>query len=590
MELITTHVSADFDALASVLVARRLHPGAAIFFPGSREESVRRMLETRGVAIEELRQRDVDPAALSRIILCDVRQRDRLGVVPEWLAANPEVEVLAYDHHPDTDSDVAVRGGVVDAAVGATSTLLAEQLRERGMTPSAEEATLLLMGIYEDTGSLTYPTTSPRDLTAAAWLLAQGGDMAVVRRHAVHSLDAVHLEVLYRMTQELQVTGVHGYRVGVVTLDLDGFIDELAPLVSRCLELFELDLLFALFGEGDRLTIIARGDVPGVHLGRVLEEVAGGGGHETAAAGSRKGVTVLEAREELLARLGDVVPPRTRARDLMIAPFVSVPLGATVAETKALLVRHAINAAPVVEGDRAVGAVSRQLLDGALQHGMETRPVSSIMRRELEWVDPQAPAEVLAERMAGQHPRFILVGDRDTARAQGVVTRMDVLRHLHGRLAEVAEPIERRSRELKARRQRIGGLLRDRVPAALLAKIETAAAVARRTGARVYLVGGLVRDLLLGQENRDLDLVVEGDGLAFAGELAQALGGRLRVHEAFLTAVVVLPDGDTVDIATARSEFYRAPAALPEVRTSALRQDLYRRDFTINTLAIHLGP
>ncbi len=84
--------------------------------------------------------------------------------------------------------------------------------------------------------------------------------------------------------------------------------------------------------------------------------------------------------------------------------------------------------------------------------------------------------------------------------------------------------------------------------------------------------------------------MVEGDGPYFARLLAEELGGRVRIHEAFLTAVVVDPEGFHVDVATARSEFYRAPAALPEVQTSPLRQDLYRRDFTINTLAIRLGP
>ncbi len=121
-------------------------------------------------------------------------------------------------------------------------------------------------------------------------------------------------------------------------------------------------------------------------------------------------------------------------------------------------------------------------------------------------------------------------------------------------------------------------------------RIERIAAVSRETGSPVYLVGGLVRDLLLERENRDLDLVVEGDGLGFAARLAEALGGRVREHQAFLTAVVVDAEGFHIDVATARSEFYRAPAALPEVQMSALRQDLFRRDFTINTLAIRLGP
>src|SRR5437016_2510600 len=104
MELLVTHVGADFDAFAAMVAARRLHPQARLLFPGSREGSVRRMLAARALEVEELRQRDVDPAALTRVILCDTRQRERLGIVAEWLAARPEVEVLAYDHHPDSPS------------------------------------------------------------------------------------------------------------------------------------------------------------------------------------------------------------------------------------------------------------------------------------------------------------------------------------------------------------------------------------------------------------------------------------------------------------------------------------------------------
>jgi tRNA nucleotidyltransferase (CCA-adding enzyme) len=590
VELLVTHVGADFDALASMLVARRLHPAARLFFPGSREGSVRRMLEARGVVLDELRQRDVDPAALERVVLCDTRQRERLGVVAEWLAQRPGVEVIAYDHHPDSPSDVAVSGGRVDSGVGATATLIAEALRDGGLLPEAEEATLLLMGIYEDTGSLSYPTTSPRDLAAAGWLLARGGDLEAVRRHALHSLDRTHLEILHRMTEELEVLPCNGHRVGLVALELGGYVDELAPLVSRCLELFDLPLLIAIFGEADRTTVIGRGQVAGFHLGKAMEEVVGGGGHETAAAGSVKGATALEVRERLLARLPSVLPPAGRAADLMIAPFVGVEAEASVATAKARLLRARINAAPVLAEGEAVGAVTRQLLDAAVQHGMGERPVTAVMRQELAWVEPQAPVDELAGLMVGEHPRFVLVAAAGSRRPLGVVTRMAVLRHLHGRLQAAAEPLERRARELRTRHQAVGALLAERVSPPLLARIEAIAEVSRQSGAPAYLVGGFVRDLLLARDNRDLDVVVEGDGPAFARSLASLLGGRVRVHEAFLTAVVTTADGGHVDVASARSEFYRAPAVLPEVESSALRQDLFRRDFTINTLALRLGP
>jgi tRNA nucleotidyltransferase (CCA-adding enzyme) len=590
MELISTHLGADLDGFASMLVARRFHPQAELFFPGSREGTLRRMIEARRLDVPELRQKDVDPAAITRVILCDIRQRERIGVVAEWLERNPAIEVWAYDHHPPSASDVAVSGGIVDPSAGSTSTLIVEELRRRGLGGSAEEADLLLMGIYEDTGSLTYATTGPRDLQAAAWLLEQGGDLEAVRGSVTRPLDPERLDVLHRMTQRLEVHRIRGHRVGIVEVELGKYLEELAPLVSRCLEVFELPMLFALFGEGDRVTLIARGKLEGFDLGEALAEIAGGGGHATAASARLRDTTLLEAREQLLQFLQRSLPPAARARDLMIAPFHILPADTSVEEAKAGLNTRRINAAPVERDGRIVGTISRQILDAALQHGLGSRPVARVMSPELEWVSPEAPAEEVGERMLARHPRFVLVGDPETGRPLGIVTRMQLLRHLHGQVSDFEERFDRRSEQQREKREHVTRLLARRLPPALASRIETIAAVSRQHGVPVYLVGGLVRDLLLERENRDLDLVVEGDGIDFATRLAETLGGRARAHPAFLTAVVVDPEGFHIDVASARSEFYRAPAALPEVQTSALRQDLFRRDFTINTLAIRLGP
>jgi tRNA nucleotidyltransferase (CCA-adding enzyme) len=294
------------------------------------------------------------------------------------------------------------------------------------------------------------------------------------------------------------------------------------------------------------------------------------------------------------------------AADLMIAdPFMLSAL-TPIEEAKLQLNARRINAAPVtgIGGDsergeggegRVVGAVTRQILDGALQHGLGDRPVEIVMEQDLGWVDPQAPAEEVGERMLSRHPRFILVGDATEGRPLGIITRMQVLRYLQGKVGKAGNiggfesRIDRRIARQGESHAPVGDLL-NRLPTLLLSRIERIASVSRRHGLPVYLVGGFVRDLLLGRENRDLDLVALGDGPYFARLLADELGGTVKVHPAFLTAVVADPDGLEIDVVTARSEFYRAPAALPEVQTSALRQDLYRRDFTVNTLALRLGP
>jgi len=594
MEVITTHLGADFDAYASVLMARRLHPAAKIFFPGSKEESVRRFEEGplgQELAALELRHKEVDPAELTRVVLCDVVQPDRIGIVADWLRANPAIEVWAYDHHQTDEESIPTRGGAVDPGAGSTCTLLAEILTEKGERLSAHEATLLLLGIYEDTGSLAYAGTGPRDLEAAARLLELGADLTAVRHYALQRLDPSRFDILHRMTEALEMHHIRGHRLGTLALELGDYVDELAPLVNRTLEIFELPMLFALFGEGDRVTLIARGDQPGVHLGELMEEFAEGGGHATAASARLKGVTPLEARENLLAFLATVLPPAARASDLMVTSFFTLGSDRTVAGAKAALIERRVNAAPVTDRrNRVLGVVTRQTLDGALQHGLGDRPVLTVAQRDPTWVAPDAPADEVGEAMLQRHPRLVLVGDPVSGRPRGLVTRMQVLRHLHGRLQEAGTAVERRLAHLPEERAPMGGMLRERLAPQVLARVETIAAVSRRFQIPVYLVGGIVRDLLLDRENRDLDLVVEGDGPHFARLLADELDGRVRVHDAFMTAVVIDPDEFHIDVATARSEFYRAPAALPEVQTSPLRQDLFRRDFTINALAVCLGP
>jgi tRNA nucleotidyltransferase (CCA-adding enzyme) len=132
---------------------------------------------------------------------------------------------------------------------------------------------------------------------------------------------------------------------------------------------------------------------------------------------------------------------------------------------------------------------------------------------------------------------------------------------------------------------------RTRLSPELQELLHMAARLGDEAGAPVYAVGGFVRDLLLGARNEDLDLTVEGDGVAFARRLAIALGGISKAPSEFGTAVVVAPDGRKVDVATARRESYKHPAALPTVEPGSLRDDLFRRDFSLNAMAFALnGP
>ena len=127
------------------------------------------------------------------------------------------------------------------------------------------------------------------------------------------------------------------------------------------------------------------------------------------------------------------------------------------------------------------------------------------------------------------------------------------------------------------------------LPAEQMALIKQATAIAASKNLPLYLVAGIVRDLLLGQTTFDLDLVVEGDAIGIAKEIAEKVGGKLTIHKMFNTAKIVL-DNWTIDIAMARTETYARPGALPVVKPGTLKTDLFRRDFTVNAMAVSLNP
>ncbi|MFC2021506.1 CCA tRNA nucleotidyltransferase, partial [Chloroflexota bacterium] len=131
--------------------------------------------------------------------------------------------------------------------------------------------------------------------------------------------------------------------------------------------------------------------------------------------------------------------------------------------------------------------------------------------------------------------------------------------------------------------------IEKQLPSEMVEFIQEAGLVAASQGQKLYLVGGLVRDLLLGRTNFDLDLVVEGDAIILAQQLASITQAKTTTHPRFRTAKLIWGKW-SLDLATARYEIYARPGALPTIKPGSLDIDLFRRDFTINTMAVELVP
>jgi tRNA nucleotidyltransferase (CCA-adding enzyme) len=583
MDIITSHTNADFDALASMVAAKKLFPEATIVFPGSQEKNMRDFfLESAFYAVETARLKNIDVEKVAKLIIVDNRNPVRLGKLAGALG-RPGVSVLVFDHHPAAEGDIRGDFEVVEE-VGATTTIMVELLQQKKVPITPTEATILALGIYEETGSLTFISTTERDALAAAYLISQGAHLNVVSDFLSRELTIEQVAVLNDLVASAKSYEINGIPVVIAAMATPHYVPDLANLAHKIRESESLDTLFLVVQMGDKTHLIARSRIPPVNVGRVLEEF-GGGGHATAASAVARDMTYLQARERLIDALKRHITPGRIASEIMTAPVKTVPLGSAIHAAGEAMTRFSVNVLPVVEKDRYLGIITREVVQKALFHGLGEQPVEAFMTSGGPAATPDMPMDHVERIMIEEHQRFIPVLDRSGA-IVGAITRTDLLRSLHEeRLQDSSGEDEGAASHA---RRNVRNFMEERFPPEVRDALTIVGEVADETGFPVYLVGGIVRDLFLRVPNFDVDIVVEGDGITFAGLLANKTGGRLRTHQKFGTAVVKLPKGLKIDIATARLEYYESPAALPTVELSSIKKDLYRRDFTINTLAVRL--
>ncbi len=587
MQIITTHLSADFDCLASMVAAGKLYPQATMVFSGSIEPCAQKYLKHFNFpfAFHNVKEIDVDKVEL--LVVVDTQDPGRIGPF-QAILGKPGVEVHVYDHHLDVSQKIPAQKSVVKKR-GSAATVLFEILREQGKKLSGEESSLLLLGIFQDTHSLASTSTTPEDFEAVAQLMRQGGDLSLVADFVQPRLNSEQVAVMNDLIRNLEVLNIAGVDVALASATVDNYVGELSVAVSKILEMENLAVLFALIRLDSRVYLIARSRSESVDVCRVVREF-GGGGHSVAASACVKEFSLVQVREKLIALLEDVVKPPTTVGEIMHAPAISVAMDDTVQSVEKTLTRYNLNTLPVVSGKRVEGLITRQIVEKAIHHKMGKEPVREIMILEFSVAAPDFLFNKIVPAIIEDKQKIVPVVDPETEELQGIVSRGDLLRLFHSGLVSGSDwdrGLLGKNRSVPVKN--IKSLIRERFPKRIVGFLGQMIEVADRMGVSIYAVGGFVRDLLLRRENLDVDVVVEGDGILFANALGKLLGGKVRSHAKFRTSVVILEDGLKIDVATARLEYYSKPAALPTVVMSSIKSDLFRRDFTVNSMAVKLN-
>jgi len=591
LTVITTHINADFDALASMLAAQKLYPDALVVFPGSQEKNLRNFfIKSMVYLFNMVNIKDVDLSNLKRLVLVDTKQPSRIGKFADILE-RPDIDIHIYDHHPPMSNDI--KGNYeVHCLTGATVSILTEIIKDKGIDISPDEATIMCLGIYEDTGSFTFPSTTEKDFTAAAFLLSKGANLNMVSGLISREISPEQVGLLNDMIQAATRYNINGVEIVITTVSTDNYVSDFAFLVQKMAKMENLNAIFAIARMGNKMYVVARSKIPEVDVGAIVTPL-GGGGHTFAASASIKGKTLAQIEQTLTEILYSKIKSRNRAKDLMSFPVMRINDDVSCKEAGNLLTRYNINALLVTQKhngtENLLGFITRQIIEKALHHGLDHIKVKEYMTTELVSVGPDAELVEIQEKIIENKQRILPVIDNGII--TGVITRTDLLNILVGQSQLVSsnstdpfkEPVHVRTRNVLK-------FMKERLSPRILDMLQVIGEKAYQLGCNAYVVGGFVRDLFLYRTNEDLDIVIEGDGIAFAKKYAKFVNARIHSYEKFGTAVIIFPDGFKIDVASARMEYYKFPAALPTVEMSSIKLDLFRRDFTVNTLAIQLKP
>ncbi len=555
-KIVVLEEGADLDALSASFGVLKIYEDACLLRPrylSKRASSVFKDFKHLFRMCDGLPERFI-------LILVDTHH------LPEDIPEERLEGIIVYDHHPD-EREQKPPGRW--EKVGAATTLVVEELIEKGIELSSEEATLLALGIYEDTGNFTYQGTTERDLRAVAWLISQGMNLKTLRKYLLESYTKEQIEVIRRILSSVEKVYVNGYEVAFATAQLERYEPDINALLYEVRDLKEADAFFVIIEAQNKTYVFGRSQKREIDVGRILSYF-GGGGHPEAGAIKLENVSAERLKNLLISYIKSSKPPKIKVRDIMSSPPFVLSENLSVRDALAELSDRGFASAPVINRKGSiVGIISKKALL-KLNRLYPEEPVGDFVNRDFTALSPDAPLWEAEEVLTKFGQKLIPVVEDGTV--IGVVTRLDILQRMKEDLSQS-----------KAFYKKV------ELPKNIRGISEEVGSIARSLGYRAYIVGGAVRDIILRKEVWDIDFVVEGKAIEVARLLAKEKGVELHSFPEFGTAHMKIGDLK-LEFATARRETYPRPGAYPRIEEASLKEDLIRRDFTINAMALSVNP
>jgi len=433
MEIITTHKGSDFDALASLAAAMLVYPDAKPVLPGSINANLKAFLSIHKDLFDFYSPSEIDYDEVNTLVVVDTHTWSRLDQRMLPLRAKKDLRIIVWDHHTKGDmesDDKTVR------ETGATVTMLIQEIEKQRKLITPIQATLFLMGLYEDTGNLSFPSTLAEDAYAAGFLLDRKADLNILSTFLKSAYSKRQKDVLFEMVQKAERTHLGGFSFSLSQLDISGRIQNLAMVVQMYREIVNVDVAFGIFRdiEQDKCMVIGRSGVDEINIGLIMRSM-GGGGHPGAGSALLKGVNPETIQEMIKELVSGNQYSSVRLSDIMSYPVVTVEQDTLVEEVVMLLRDLGCTGMPVVDKDeKIVGVISRRDFKKVRKSKQMQSPIKAFMSRKLVTITHEKSAIEAAKLMIKHDIGRIPVMKDD--KIIGIITRSDAMLYFYDLLPD----------------------------------------------------------------------------------------------------------------------------------------------------------
>ncbi|MFW6035584.1 MAG: CBS domain-containing protein [Halothermotrichaceae bacterium] len=585
MELIVSHRLTDFDGLGAMVAAKKLYPDAEAVIIDRMHRLVKDFMVLYKDEVDIKTLSDITFKEIDKIIIVDTNQKKLLGRLNKEVNWD-KCQVILYDHHEHDTLDWVDLDLSQD--VGAATTILINKIIAEKKELNPLEATICALGIYADTGNLTFLNTTSADAKALSFLLESGANLHLVNDFIKESLNKEQQSLLEDLIDTREDIHIDGIEVSIFSIKYDKYIPGINRVVEQLKLIYHLDSLFVLVEMKDKVQLIGRSGDEAVDIGQICSAF-GGGGHSGAGAARLEDCQLEQAVSKLKDLIDKYVHPLKRVRSIMSSPVRTVNPKTSIKEVSEFMKKYGHNGVVVYNQDEIMGIFSRRDLNKVKGHGLMHAPVKAYMTRDVITIDVEAPVHKAQDMMVKYGIGRIPVTEEN--KLVGIITRSDILASYYGgetpyqhknRYGSSLVEIKKSEKDIKSKIN----ILTEKI--IYILKITGKTAV--QHGADAYLIGGMIRDMLLGKINKDIDVVFEGNLRLFINDLADKLNGDWSYNEKFRTGTINLDNNFNLDLASTRKELYHYTGALPEVEKTNILEDLFRRDFTVNVLALDITP